>query len=285
MIVDAHSHVFARVSDTYPRDTHGLFPAELEFTAERYLDILGKNGVDKAVLVPLSQHDEYIRYALTTYPSRFAAIGVIDPAVTDFVEQFRSRAAETGIQGLRIFRLGNPAVNKAEDLLIFPLLDYMEKGGYKIWYYSSPDQLPLLGKVLNSLPRLTIVFNHLGFTQTGFECDELGRPKIETEIPPPTLETVLAYAETFENTYVLFSGHYAFSQEEYPYYDLTGLSLQLYNGFGSDRMMWATDSPWILEKPGYARLMEITDHLLPGIPGRDKEKIMGDTAAELFFHE
>ena len=108
-VVDAHTHVFAAVSERFPRDVHELFPAEPEATAEALLAEMERAGVDRAVLVPLTHHDEYVRDCLERFPGRFAAIGVQPPGPID-VEGYRRRRERSGLQGLRLFALGETGV-------------------------------------------------------------------------------------------------------------------------------------------------------------------------------
>ncbi len=42
--------------------------------------------------------------------------------------------------------------------------------------------------------------------------------------------------------------------------------------------MWATDFPWILEDPGYDKLVQVIDELLPDLSAQQKAEIMGGTA-------
>ena len=57
----------------------------------------------------------------------------------------------------------------------------------------------------------------------------------------------------------------------------------LLRAFGADRLMWATDSPWILEDPGYASLRKVIDAQLPDLSETERTLIMGGTAqAQLF---
>ncbi len=42
--------------------------------------------------------------------------------------------------------------------------------------------------------------------------------------------------------------------------------------------MWASDFPWIVELPGYGALLKVVDELLPGLNGRERDAIMGETA-------
>ena len=62
------------------------------------------------------------------------------------------------------------------------------------------------------------------------------------------------------------SGHYALSNEAYPYRDLAKWHrLLLKSNFTSKRLMWASDFPWILEDPGYGPLTTIIKELLPDL--------------------
>src|SRR4051794_34964644 len=174
-VVDGHLHVFLKQSERYPRDTHVLFPPDREAPVERLLEAMETAGVDKAVLVPLSHHDEYLQKCLERYPGKFVGVGIDDPAAVDRVGEFRRRAETVPLQGLRMFALGDLNVSDPEQLHAFPLLAALADGDHKLWYYPPPEELPLLARVLESLPQLVICLNHLGFCQSGFEADELGR--------------------------------------------------------------------------------------------------------------
>jgi len=166
MVVDAHTHVFAPLSERFPRDVHELFPAEAEASAEALLAEMERAGVDRAVIVPLSHHDEYVLDVLAHHPGRFAAIGVAAPGPPD-VDGYRRRA-DAGLQGLRLFGLG------AETL---PLLAELERTDGKLWFYGGPQQMELLERALEERPGLTAVLNHLGYWPGPFEADEHGRPR------------------------------------------------------------------------------------------------------------
>jgi predicted TIM-barrel fold metal-dependent hydrolase len=48
--------------------------------------------------------------------------------------------------------------------------------------------------------------------------------------------------------------------------------------FDTDRLLWATDFPWIAPDPGYGRLTRIVDELLPDLSAVKRTNIMGDNA-------
>jgi hypothetical protein len=59
------------------------------------------------------------------------------------------------------------------------------------------------------------------------------------------------------NVYVMLSGQYGFSNVGYPYDDLTSTVRTLFDAYGPQRMFWASDYPWIAQKPGYGKLIEL----------------------------
>jgi L-fuconolactonase len=281
-VADGHLHVFRAVSERYPREVHALFPADLEASVEGLLERMHEAGVDRAVLVPLSPHDEYLRECLARYPATFAGVGVHDPTSADPAGDARRRHEDVGLQGLRVHHLGDPAVSDAEQLEAWPLLDAMAELDLVLWFYPPPEQLPVLPLVLDALPALRVMLNHLGFCPRGYEMDEHGRPRIRTELPPATLPSVLELAR-YPTVHVMFSGHYAFSQEAYPYADLRPVSERAYRAFGAARLMWASDYPWIAKEPGYPRMLELVEQQLPRLSPTERAEILGGTAERLFW--
>lgn len=281
MIVDAHLHVFVTRSERYPRDVHELFPADLEAPVEDYLVLMERAGVEHAVLVPLSPHDTYVVEVVERWAPTFSWVGVMDPAVDDPIADLERRADGTGMRGLRIHELGDPAVDDVRALPTFPLLEAMRDRGDIVWFYASPDQQALLVRVMEQLPDLTVMLNHLGFCQQGYEKDEYGRPRIPTVLPPPSLDNVRRLA-AFPGVHALFSGQYAFSQEDYPYLDLRPTIEAVLDALGPHRLAWASDYPWIAEHPGYAEQLELPRLLVAWLTEEDYAAIMGGNAARLF---
>ena len=57
--------------------------------------------------------------------------------------------------------------------------------------------------------------------------------------------------------------------------------LQALREFQSERLMWATDFPWILEHPGYDKMRRLIDELLPNLAEEERTAIMGGTAKQV----
>lgn len=278
--VDGHAHVFRAASDRYPRAVHPMYPAELEAPVEELIETMDAHGVDRAVLVPLSPHDDYLAECLGAYPDRFTGIGVLDPAKSGDPENAGRRFSEIGIRGLRVHHLGD--ADTPEELDAWPILRAIQERDGIVWLYVSAEELSLLPSILERLPGLRVVLNHLGWPlPEEFEIDDLGRPAIKGPIPPPTLPIVEQLAR-YEGVHVMFSGEYAFSREGFPFSDLTRVVKRIHAAYGAGRMIWASDYPWINEDPGYKAQLDLVDHYLPELEPLEREAIMGQTAARLF---
>jgi len=273
VIVDSHMHLFAEISAEFPRGTHELHPPERSAEVAEYLLNAQQTGIDHSILVSLDENDEYMRHVLTMYPKRFSAVAVMDAASQDPISDFHRHLDGLPLVGYRIWTLGADKSLEVPDTHL-DLLAAMEAKGVAAWFYSDELQLRALVSIVDRFPNLPIVLNHLGFCQTGFNCDQWGRPRVPTVIPPATQKIVDELA-LHENVAVLFSGHYAFSEQDYPHRDLLETSDRLLQVFGAGRLLWASDWPWIEINPGYPAIKDLLQIQLPGLSENEMAQIMG----------
>ncbi|WP_028061467.1 amidohydrolase family protein [Candidatus Solirubrobacter pratensis] len=259
MIVDAHVHVFRR-AELDGREPDALVPAERDAPVEQLLALMDGAGVDRAVLVPLDEHDEYVASVLD---HRFAGIAV----GLHSLPQRRERFAFDGVRTQRL-----------DDM---DALRWIAAEGLVLWTYLEPDQLPALLELPAVLPELRIVLNHLGFFPHDMRVDAYGRPRFEDPLPPDRVEAVLSLAR-HENVHVMLSGQYALSAEDAPYRDLDGLIRRLADAYGAERMLWASDHPWIDDVPGYGATAALPELALPDASEAELAAIRGGTALRLF---
>ena len=285
-VIDSHLHLFRAVSDRYPRTVYpGLADADLDVPAEKLISLMESTRVDKAIVVPLGPEDHYLGEIIEQYPGRFAGVGCYDGSAPDQAKNLDDRINKSNIQGIRIGEVDASAdtPDDPRQFSMFPLLEAMSERNLRVWFYAESRQVQLLEKVLDVLPQLVVVFNHCGFMVSldNLTVDQHYRPHFTTEVPPPTLELLGRLAER-PNTYIHFSGQYAFSHDPYPYPDMLPVAGFIYNTFGPNRMLWASDFPWIAEQPGYAQQLALVDHLLPNLTQAERQQITGGTAASLF---
>lgn len=285
-VVDAHLHVFKALTDEYPRAVFdGMTPPERNEPVELLLPAMETAGVDKVVICALSEHDRYLAEVLAEYPGKFAGVAVHDFAVPDPAATLRRRHESVGFQGLRLYGLNGEAGADPESLEVFPMLAAMRDLNLTAWFYGPADQLALLDSCLDLLPGLDVVLNHLGFLpdmHMELRIDDDARPRFVIDLPPSGLALVEALAAKHVSVRVHFSGHYAFSGAPYPYLDLQEVVDRVYAAFGADRMLMASDWPWIRENPGYQETLALVDHLLPNITAQERDMIRGGTALSLF---
>lgn len=286
-VVDAHLHLFKAQSDQYPRDVFGeMTPPEREEPAEGFLDAMRAAGIDHAIIVPVSTPDHYLAEILRNFPGKFAGVGVYDPEASDGAGQVARRVETTGIQGLRHYGFGGEERQDPESLEVFPVLAAMRDHDLKVWFYGSPDQVMLLDGVMQLLPGLKVVLNHLGFCPDMFmelTIDDDRRPRFDISLPPASLALIEEMAAKHpEDLYIHFSGHYAFTGDTYPYMDLQTVSQHVYEAFGADRILMASDWPWIQVNPGHGETLAVLDHHLPDLSEGERAAIRGGNALSLF---
>ena len=285
-IIDAHLHLFKANSKDYPRPVYPKLADEnREVLAKQLLITMEKAGVDKAIVVPLGPEDNYVSELQEEYPGKFAVVGIYDTNSVDPVENLDRRIKYSNIQGIRLGYVDKGASVKddPEKYELYPLFKAMAERGLKVWFYAEPDQVEMFDRVLERLPNLVAVFNHCGFMVSldNLSIDQHARPHFDVPIPPPTLDLLERVGEK-PNAYVHFSGQYAFSHEPYPHHDMAPVAQRLHKIFGPERMLWASDFPWILEVPGYEEQLNLVDIMLPDLSEKELNLIKGGNAEILF---
>jgi len=287
MRLDAHLHVFAKASDRFPREADPALPPGREASAETLLRHMAAEGVGQAVLTQIGghriEHHAYLEHCVSTYPDRFRGIGLVatdDPAP----EVHMDRLAEGGgTIGFRLFEIGGPRddrpVADLRSLRTYAIWEHAAKRDYVLWLYPAGHDARWVPRLAEAFPEVRVVMNHLAvcpdegtFTQAAD-----GRPHIDTPMPPRTAEATLGLSQ-YENVCVHLSGQYAFSTEAWPYRDLAEWHRCLLETFGASRLMWASDFPWILDDPGYGKMVGVLDALLPGLTPEERAQVMGGTA-------
>ena len=231
--IDAHAHVFARLSQEFPRLAGDGLPADRQEPVEKLLETMAGNRVDQAVLVQIGggalEHHAYLRHCLRRYPGRFLGIGLIPTEVspreqTDHMDRL---AADGDVIGFRLSSLGGPADPLAPmDVRTFatcPIWKHAAEKDYVLWLYPRAVDAHTVPFLIDAFPEVRAVFNHMLACPgaRSRSTDGKGRPRVEfSQFPPLTRYSTMGLHQ-YGNANVLLSGQYAFSNEEWPYRDLT----------------------------------------------------------------
>ncbi len=300
MRVDAHLHVFARACTEFPREVKDGMPAEREAPVENLLARMAEHDIDRAVLVQTGgtalAHHAYLQHCLRTYPDRFVGIGLL-PDVRDPANHMDRLAADGQIIGFRLRALGGPADPlqpfDLRQTATYPIWTHAARKDYVLWLYLPAVDAHVLPFFLAAFPSVRVVVNHLMVCPGAgkFSWDDRGRPQIDVPMPPQTRYSTLGLKIgripdntrgrfPFKNVCVHLSGQYAMSKTAYPYLDLSEWHRNLLAAFGAERLIWASDFPWIVEDPGYGATVAVLDHLLPELAADERRQIMGETARQ-----
>lgn len=282
--IDAHLHVFAPLSPEFPRETDEVLAPNRDEGVEKFLGVMAEHGIDQAVLTQIGgttiEHHAYLLDCLRRYPTRFQGVAVLPMNLPDPVGQM-ANLADAGVMGFRLLELGGEewASKSLSEHPLYPVWAYATERDLVIWFYPRQIDLPLIPQFLREFPNVRILVNHLAVTRDAstFYYDETGRPRIKTAFPPP-IHTYLPELVAHPNLVVKLSGQYAFSQEPYPYRDLAAWHETLYHNFGADRLVWASDFPWIAQLPGYGATLNLVDELLPWLSLQERDAVLGRTA-------
>ncbi len=288
--IDAHTHVFARATAEFPRDVTPQFPADSEAPVEGLLAAMEASDMDQAVLVQLGggavANHAYLKRCLAEHPGRFLGIGLIPEDCDDVDAHMRTLCETSDIVGFRLRSLGGPTdpfenVNR-DTVATWPIWECAARNDYVLGLYVEAAEAHLLPYMVEAFPSVRVVLNHLGICpgRGRFSIDDNGRPHISVPSYNPATHTSWRLAQ-YENVSVLLSGQYAFSREPHPYRDIAGWHRALLGSFGSSRLMWASDYPWIADDPGCAATAETLSELLPDIGEADSAQLMGESAAQI----
>jgi predicted TIM-barrel fold metal-dependent hydrolase len=258
--IDAHVHVWSANRLAWPRSADSRdYPPE-DFTPEAYLRHAEPAGVKRAVLVQMSFYESdhsYLLEVLRRHPGRFAGVGLLSPNATP------AAMDELSAKGLRAFRITSEhrpdvwrhAASRA--LTLCPLIN--------------PDALPLLDRLCAEFPETTVVIDHLARIGIGGEvrdddvralCRLAAHPKVHVKI----------------------SAFYALGLRKAPYTDLAPLIERVFEAYGARRLMWASDCPFqVLDGHTLKDSIALVRDRLPFLSDADRESILRDTAARLFF--
>lgn len=294
MIIDAHAHIYERLTGFGPkgearaigggevvwatgererflRPEHG----DTGFSPEMLVRLMDEAGVDRAVLLQGSNygfHNDYTAEAVRKYPKRFVGAGTLDPFAASRERIFENLVDRLGLcilklemsrhyglcgyhEGLRIDGVQLASVfAEAERRGVVVTVDTGVLG-------SESCQVDGLCRVRDRYPDLTLVVAHMLFP-----CDD-GRNAERLEL-------------------------LARLAGERVYFDAASIGLHLperrdylrsaMDVVGADRIMWGTDCPGIFLKRSYRELIE---------DARDRERfdereidlLLGGVAERVYF--
>lgn len=267
--IDAHVHVWNQDLEKYPYDAN-FDPATVKpatFFPEEIIAHGKESGVDRIVLVQMNHYgtdNSYMLDVMRQYEGVFSGIGVIDDTVAKPDEEM-VRLAQQGVRGFRLYPLQqSPGVERmfaagADHNLAMCLL-------------IGPDDLAATSRYCERFPDTPVTIDHICRIGVG-----------PGPIEEAHVDQLCALAQ-YPRVMVKLSAFYVLGEAKPPYDDLSELIRRVYEAFGAQRLMWASDCPYQVQgEHTYAASVDLIRERLDFLSAEDKDYILRDTAQAFFF--
>jgi predicted TIM-barrel fold metal-dependent hydrolase len=224
--VDCHAHIFQK---DLPFATPRRFTPDYDVTAETYLNVLAKHGLDMGLLVQpsfLGTDNSYILAALRKYPGKFRGVGMVSPDVTEqqFLDLHRA-----GFTGVRLNLIGLPVPDLRNNAYAKLLLMMRNHDWHMEIYRSSADLPALIMPLLEAGVRIVI--------------DHFGTPDISLFPHDPAFNWILSLGIT-RRVWLKLSASYRMGKDrQYGEMFAKFVLPELLKSFGPEYLLWGSDWP------------------------------------------
>jgi predicted TIM-barrel fold metal-dependent hydrolase len=260
-VIDPHVHVWKH-DPAFPF-APGANPPERDATPEMLLDLMKANGVARTVIIQVIHYrydNRYLASVLKQYPKMFQGVcrvDPLDPAAPDHL----SRLTAQGFHGVRLSPAGNAPGDWFHGPLMPPLWKRCSELKVPMTVLAPITRMPEVGALLEKLPDLTVVIDHMA------DCP-IDRPA--------ELEKLIAL-KRYPKVFVKISHTWSISKQPYPWLDAQEYVKRLHQGFGPERLMWATDWPVVEGSSTYARALSVVRDEMKFLNADDLSWILSKT--------
>jgi L-fuconolactonase len=238
---------------------------------ETLLYQMDTNGVHGAVLIQMQGQTDntYQQACVRRYPGRFASVVLVDPDQPDAPHELR-RLADEGASGVRLRAAARSP--GTDPLAIWRTAAEL---GLAVSCPITPADLVPFTQLLEALPRLTVVLEHLGGSSRA-DSDLSGR---EATFALARFPNVSIKVPGLGELAVRANPAWASFPFERPIPDALR---QAYAAFGPERTMWGSDFPPVAAREGYANALQLCRAEFADEPDEARRSIFGEVAARVF---
>lgn len=273
--IDAHSHIWSTDLTKYPLRDHQTVDvlAPRSFTDEELMALAMPQGVGRVVLIQHYPHHGYDNsYLIDTWkkhPNRFRIVGQIDQTQPHVDRKMREMLT-TGVTGFRI----GPSADQP---------DWLASDGMKLMWKTAAETRQSMCCLINPSNIKETAACCGRYPDTPVVIDHFARVGVDGTIPDEDVQNLCDLAK-HKLVRVKISAYYALGKKEPPYHDLVPMIKRLFEAFGPDRLMWASDCPYQLAEPNtYAASIALVRDGLDFVSADDRRKLLRTTAESTFF--
>jgi predicted TIM-barrel fold metal-dependent hydrolase len=261
-ILDSQVHVWTN-DPKYPWADETTEPPEADATPSMLLDLMKANGVSRTVLVQFIGYRWDNRYALDAMEAHkpcfrgVCRVNPADPAAPDRLADL----TEQGFHGVRLSPAADASGEWIRGPLMGPLWRRTQSLGVPMQIYTPITRITDLVPLLDQCPDLDVVIDHMA------DCP------IDQ---PQELDKLLALAR-YPRVFVKISHLWSISREVYPWLDAQEFVRRVYDAFGPQRIMWATDWPVCNGWTSYEKTLSVVRDDMSFLNEDDKSWILSKT--------
>jgi len=276
--IDAHSHIWTRDVTSYPL-ARGSTVKDLDppsFTTEELLKTATPHGVSRVVLIQHHRYygwdNSYMTDAAMKHPGRFRVVGMVDDTKPK-PDAAMKRLLKRKVTGFRI----TSWIRGKEKWLDGPGMQAMWKCAAEtrqpMCCLIDTADLPAVDKMCRKHPDTPVVIDH--FARIG----------VDGKIREADVKRLCGFAK-HKHVFVKISAYYALGKKKPPYLDLVPMIRRVFEAFGPQRLMWASDCPYQLGgKNTYAASIRLVKDRLDFTTKADREWLLRKTAGTVYFFD
>jgi L-fuconolactonase len=265
-IIDPHVHVWKH-NPEFPFAAGARVP-DRDATPETLLDLMKANGVSKTVIIQVIHYkydNRFLAAVLKRFPGTFQGVCRVDPLDAAAPDHL-SRLIAEGFRGVRLSPSGDASGDWFRSALMPPLWKRCAELKVPMTVLAPITRMPDVAALLEKLPDLTVVIDHMA------DCP-IDKPE--------ELEKLIAL-KRYPNLFVKISHTWSISKQPYPWPDAQQFVKRLYDAYGPQRLMWATDWPIVESHSTYARALSVVRDEMHFLNADDKQWMLSRTVERVW---
>lgn len=275
--IDAHSHIWTDDTARYPlagsQTKKDLDPPT--FTDDELLAIARPEGVRRVVLIQHSIYhlfdNSYLVDIAAKSPQTFRVVGMVDDQAAEPGAAMKRLLAKH-VTGFRITPFIRP--ENADRWLSGPGIGEMWK--------TAADTRQAMCCLIDAKDLPAVDQMCTAHADTPVVIDHFARIGADGELRDADIASLCKLAR-HKHTYVKVSAFYALGKKQPPHMELAPMIRRLLDAFGPQRLMWASDSPYQLQKGNnYAASIALVRDRLDFLSADDRQWLLRKTAEKVF---
>lgn len=274
--VDTHAHVYALDTKKFPRKKVTTAPPPEPSELGNLIHLMKTHHVEKTILVQPSYYGDdnsYILHCVSRHPGSLRAVVIAHYNEEDGWRHLEDAFSSPLVCGARFNIVGeaDPA-GWAKKPNLHNLLKVIKEAGKIAVLHVDYCHLDKVCDIAERYPAISFIIDHMGY-------------------PVPGTVSIEGYRQLFKkigkylNIFVKISGMEMRSKNNCPFADMADYACILKEILSVDRLLWASNYPYVLNAAGYADVRDWPQQYIPDLTDEEIKKIFRENAIGLFWKE